>query len=416
VLLVAGLLVSTLTLRIRSQAATAREREQRITMVHMMTRSFAYRRGLKDIVDTAVSHVEVVYGTGAVLYLPAAAGGLKPAGGGHHPFAQSEREQAVAQWVHEHGRPAGYSTDTLPDSIGLYLPLTGGSRTLGVLGVALKERAPLTASLRQVLELFAAQAALALERALLEEVAENRRVAAEAERMRNTLLTTISHDLRTPLAAIAGAASALQDDAKVTDPAARRDLVQTIRDEADRLNAIIQDLLDLTRLEAGSTQLRREWYPVEELIGAVLTRLDARLYGRAVAVKLPATMLMVAVDPVLMEQVLVNLLENALKYTPEGTPIDIVAEGTEEGVRVSVQDRGPGIPVGEEERIFEKFYRISGSARIPGTGLGLPICRAIIMAHGGRIWVENRPDGGAAFRFLVPATGAADPPHTQSAA
>ncbi len=413
VLLATGLLVSTLTLRVRNQAEVAREREQRMTLLHMMTRSFAFRRGLRDIAETAASHVEVLYETPAALLAPDSTGTLIVRAGGQHPFIQSEREQAVAKWVLQHGKPAGFSTDTLPESEGLYLPLGGGGKALGVLAVALKRRPPLTPSLRQVLEMFAAQAALALERALLEESAEQTRVAAETERLRNTLLTTISHDLRTPLAAIAGAASGLADETHALDAATRREMVHTIGEEAERLNTIVQDLLDLTRLEAGTVQVKREWYPLEEIVGAVLVRLESALAGRKVELNMPPHLLMVAVDPVLIEQVLVNLLENAAKYTPPGTSITVAAAEAAEGVQVTVSDQGPGIPAGEEERIFEKFYRLESDGRVPGSGLGLAICRAILTAHGGRIWAERRVGPGVAFHFLLPSSGA--PPDREAA-
>jgi two-component system sensor histidine kinase KdpD len=232
----------------------------------------------------------------------------------------------------------------------------------------------------------------------------------ETERLRGSLLASMSHDLRTPIAVVKGAASSLLDETAALPAGERRDLLETIRDEAERLHTIVRDLLDLSRIESGALVVGKEWCPLEDVVGSALARLDATLAGRDVRVKLPEPLLLVPVDPVLMEQVLTNLLENAAKYTPPGTPLDIEASVGEEGVTVEVSDRGPGIPVDELERVFAKFHRLPGDERVPGSGLGLAICRAIVTAHGGRIWAENREGGGARFRFVLPLEGAGAPP------
>jgi two-component system sensor histidine kinase KdpD len=403
VMLVTGVLVSSLTVRIRSQAAAARERERRTAVLYALTRSFAFRRAVDEIAEAAAAHVEVLFEAKAAVLLADRPGSLVVHAGAEHPFVREERELTVARWVFEHGRPAGSSTDTLPGVQGLYLPLVGGTRTLGVLGIDIGRRPePLNASQRQILDVFVKQAALALERALLADETEQARVAAETERLRSTLLATMSHDLRTPIAAITGAATSLLDESAALPSHERRNLLETIREEADRLNRIVRDLLDLNRIESGAVAVRKEWCPLEEIVGSALVRLDDILSGREVEVKLPSPLLLVPVDPVLMEQVLTNLLENAAKYTPPGSPITIEADSVNGGVMVSVSDRGPGIPIEDIDRIFEKFHRLSGDGSVAGTGLGLAICRAILMAHGGRIWAENREGGGACFRFLLP--------------
>jgi two-component system sensor histidine kinase KdpD len=226
-------------------------------------------------------------------------------------------------------------------------------------------------------------------------------VSIESERLRNTLLSSVSHDLRTPLAAITGGTSTLLDPAARLDDAGRRELVQTMHGEADRLDRLVQNLLEMTRLESGSVQVRKEWHAIEEPVGAALHRLGPRLRGRQVAARVPADLPLVAMDPVLIEQVLINLLDNALKYTPEGSPIEIAAFQEGDGVVVDVADRGPGLAPGDEQRVFEKFYR-SPRAPARGSGLGLSICRGIVEAHGGVIEAANRPGGGAVFRFTLP--------------
>jgi two-component system sensor histidine kinase KdpD len=220
------------------------------------------------------------------------------------------------------------------------------------------------------------------------------------------LLSSLSHDLRTPLAGITGAASSLLQDIEGMRPEVRRDLLQTVVEESKRMNRLIGNLLDMIRVETQTLVVQRDWQPLEEPIGVALIRLDDALQGRVVRVDLPADLPLVPIDGLLIEQVIINLLENALKYTPAGTPIEISARAGDGVVSVAVADRGPGLPPGEEGRIFEKFYRAPDPTPTAGVGLGLTICRGIVQAHGGRIWAENRPDGGAVFRFTLPMIGA----------
>jgi two-component system sensor histidine kinase KdpD len=223
---------------------------------------------------------------------------------------------------------------------------------------------------------------------------------AETERLRNMLLSSISHDLRTPLAAITGAASSLLEGADLLDAAASHELKETIYEEADRLTRLVTNLLDMTRLEAG-VQARKEWHALEDVLSAALSRLERRLHGRPVIARLPEDLPLVPLDDVLIEQVFINLIENALKYTPPGSPLEVTARAGDDEVTVEIADDGPGLAPGDEERAFEKFYRGS-VAGAGGAGLGLAICRGIVLAHGGRIWAENRPRGGAVFRFTLP--------------
>jgi two-component system sensor histidine kinase KdpD len=261
--------------------------------------------------------------------------------------------------------------------------------------------------------------ALAMERATLSEETAKARREIEAEQLRSSLLSSVSHDLRTPLAVITGATSTLLEGAQTVSEVTRHDLLTTVLEEAERLNRLIRNLLDMTRLESGAVKVKKEWLPLEELVGAALNRLDARLSGREVHVELPADLPLVPCDAVLIEQTLINLLENAAKYSTGA--IDIGATVTSGELVVEIADRGPGVPPGQEKRVFEKFQRASHEGNPDGVGLGLTICRAIVTAHGGRIWVTNREGGGAAFRFALPMDGespplpASEPPERRAA-
>jgi len=401
VMLVVALLVSSRTVRLREQAEEARARERRTASLYAMGRQFVIETGVAEIARVAVGHVRELLGVEAIVLLSDRAGNLTPCGGAEFEFAGDAQEMAVARWVHQHGRLAGHGTDTLPGSKALYIPLVGSAGHLGVFGLALSRREePPTPSEWQIAETFVAQTALALERALLVERAASARVAAETERTRSALLSAVSHDVRTPLASIAGAASALS--APGLDEAARAELLATIREEAGRLTRLIGDLVDLTRLESGDLSVRKEPYPLEEIVASAVERLAVLLAGRELVHERPEEVLVAPVDPVLLEQVLVNLLENAAKYTPPGSPLTVRIAQQEGAAVIEVADRGPGLPPGEEARVFERFYRAADHHRAHGTGLGLTVCEAIVRAHRGRITAENRAGGGALFRITLP--------------
>ena len=403
VMLVVALVISSLAVRIRAQAESARERERRMASLYAMSRELAGARSVGALREAAVRHIAEVFGSRVVVLLPQPDGRLAPDEGDAAHFPLDASELAVSQWVHEHGQVAGQGTDTLPGASGLYLPLTGSRGGVGVLGVRPVDPRPLQApeQLHQ-LEAFASQTALAIERAQLAEEAERAQVRAETERLRNSLLSSVSHDLRTPLASITGAASTLLENETHLDAGTRRDLLESLHEEADRLNRLVQNLLEMTRLESGTLQLHTEWHPVEEVVGAALGRFGKALARRAVTTRVPPDLPLVPMDDVLIEQVLINLLDNALKYTPAESPIEVSAEDGGGVVLIEVADRGPGLPAGEERRIFEKFHRAETAPSQRGAGLGLAICRGIVHAHGGRIWAENRPGGGVSVRFTLP--------------
>ncbi|MCU0492790.1 MAG: sensor histidine kinase KdpD [Chloroflexaceae bacterium] len=424
VMLLIGVIISTLTVRTRQQAEAARTRERRTAALYELSRDFASTRGLENLLQAAVKHISTTFESRIVVLLPVENNKLQPWGGvigwwgttveERMVYAPDAGDQGVAQWVYEHGQMAGQGTDTLPGAEALYMPLVGSRGTVGVLGVLPGQpRRFQEPEQLHLLETFASQSALALERARLANEAQQAQLQIETERLRNSLLSSVSHDLRTPLAAITGAASSLLDEASSLDTTTRAELAQAVYDEAGRLNRLVGNLLDMTRLESGALQVQKEWQPLEEVVGAALTRLHQHLGNRPVVTDMPPDLPLVPLDGVLIEQVLINLLENALKYTPADSPLEIRAylsqpRGSQpalQSVTVEVADRGPGIPHGDEGRIFEKFYRVNevGSGR--GVGLGLTICKGIVEAHGGQIWAENRPGGGSVFRFTLPLDG-----------
>jgi two-component system sensor histidine kinase KdpD len=403
VMLLVGLVTSGLAVRTRAQAEAAREREQRTAALYAMSRELASTRGVDALLTIAVRHISEVFRSQVVVLLGSSGGPPAPWSGSQ--FALDGSELGVARWVHEHHQPAGLGTATLPGASALYLPLLAPRGPVGVLGVRPAERHAFDApdQLHQ-LETFANQTALAIERAQLATEAQQAEVRIETERLRNSLLSSVSHDLRTPLATITGAASTILENGSRLDAQTRRELLESVREEADRLNRLVQNLLEMTRLQSGALQLRKEWHPLEEVIGAALGRLGKQLGDRRVDTNVPSDLPLVPIDDVLIEQVLVNLLDNAIKYTPSQSPIRVIATATDEAVTVEVADHGPGLPRGAEDKVFEKFYRaVPTEGR--GAGLGLAICQGIVTAHGGHIWAQNLPEGGVAFLFTLPLAG-----------
>ncbi len=422
IMLLAALLISNLTIRIRLQASAARERERRVRELYAMSRDVSSLRQVDELAESAIRHISEVFDGKAAVLLDNGGKQLRTA---TTQFPIDEREQGVAQWVYEHGEAAGNGTKTLASSSGLYLPLKAARGVIGVLGIRPddSQRFRVPEQLHS-LEAFVNQTALAIERAMLAKAAEDARVQIETEQLRNSLLSSVSHDLRTPLAAITGSASTLIDPNLVLADDTRRELTQSIYGEAERLNRLVNNLLDMTRLEAGLQGgrmiVQKEWGSVEEIIGSTLLRLEKQIGSREVKTHVPSDLPMVAFDAILVEQVLVNLLENALKYTPDDSPISVSAWSAKRGemagqdahatVVVEVADYGPGLRPGDEPHVFEKFYRgaphPNGKAKAPsGTGLGLAICKAIVLAHNGQIWAKNRIGGGVSFQFTLPIEG-----------
>jgi two-component system, OmpR family, sensor histidine kinase KdpD len=406
VMLAVGLIISGLAANIRTRARIAGYREQRTAALYAMSRELGTAEDLGEMLRIAVKHVAQVFESQAVILLPDGDGRIRAPRGDSANASLRGADLSVAQWVFDHEAPAGLGTDTLPGALAHYLPLTGSQGEIGVLAILpANARRVFVPEQQRLLETFASQIALALERAQLGTAAKQSELAAESERLRNALLAAISHDLRTPLASIVGASSSLLERGERMDPAARSELARAIQEEAGRMSGLIDNVLDMARLESGAASLNRQWHPLEEIVGATLKRLDRALTGFRVVTHLPAELPLVNVDGVLIGQLLANLLENAAKYTPQGTTVSISAETGPEEIVVSVADEGPGLPPGEEERVFDKFHRAAPEGPQSGVGLGLSICKAIVQAHGGTIAAENLPAGGAVFRFTLPLTG-----------
>jgi two-component system sensor histidine kinase KdpD len=403
IMLTVGLIISGLTASVRLQARVAGHRERRTALLYAMSRELAATRGLERMASVAVRHVSEVFDSQVVVLLPDAGGRVRHPRGESIAGSLHGADLGIAQWVQDHGLPAGLGTDTLPGSEALYLPLKGSHAVLGVLGVLpANARRVLLPEQFHLLETFAGQVALALERAQLAEQAQRASIDAETEGLRNALLASISHDLRTPLAVIAGASSSLAERGEQLPAPERTALARSIYQQSRQMGDLVAKVLEMTRLEAGGIALERDWHTLAEITGSVLRRLRERLAAHPVRVEMPAELPLARVDATLVEQVFANLLENAAKYTPAGTAITLRAALESGEFLVSVEDEGPGLPPGDPEQLFAKFKRGSSEGSIGGVGLGLAICRAIVHLHGGRIWAERRPEGGTAFRFTLP--------------
>ena len=403
IMLAVALIISNLTASVRLQANVAGHRERRTALLYAMTRELAGTRGQQAMARVAVRHVGEVFDCQVVVLLPDASGRLHYPTGDAQPASLRGADLAVAQWVQDHGEPAGFGTDTLPAAGAVYLPLKGSQATLGVLAVLpANPRRVLLPEQFHLLETFAGQIAIALERASLAEQAQHAQVQAETEGLRNALLASISHDLRTPLAVIAGASSSLVERGERLKPDERKALAHSVYEQSRQMSELVGNVLQMTRLEAGGIALNRDWHAISEITGSVLRRIEDRLGGHPVEVDLPLELPLVRVDAALIEQMLVNLIENAIKYTPPETRIALRADRRDDALVISVEDNGPGLPDGDPEQLFAKFYRGASESPVTGVGLGLAICRAIVHLHGGKIWAERRPEGGAAFRFTLP--------------
>lgn len=424
-LLGVGVLISTLTAQAREQTRAAQERTTQTRTLYELSRDLSMVLDPADAARTVMAHIERVFCGNATVLL-AIGKSLEPIPHSSG-FDLDEHEGHTAAWVYDNGQPAGVGMEMCSAAKGIYLPLNSTQGVVGVLGfqpvlpvlntsegseaaVPADQAVPLTPEQLRLLEAFASLTAQALTRIELAREARQAQLLRESEKLQSALLSSISHDLRTPLASITGALSSLRDDAAYLDETARTLLVNTAWEQAIRLDEFVGNLLDITRLEAGVRKVQPELCDVQDLVGVALERLGERLEGRELVLDVPDSLPPVPLDLPLMAQALINVLDNALKYSPVDRPITIKAEATDAGLRLTVADKGPGIPEGDATRIFDKFYRVSRSAEVTGTGLGLPIGKGIVEAHGGRIWAANQKGGGAAFTILLPAKDSSTSP------
>ncbi len=401
-LFLVGLVISQLAARASEQAEAARQREAETAELYDLSRDLASAADVGSILSVLQAHLEQTFSRTIAVLLPQ----------DNHLVVRTisedmdlnDEEMAVADWVYRHAEAAGRHTNTLPAAQLRYLPLRTSKKVVGVLGVGKPNtiNTDLTSAQRRLMEAFANQGAQAVERALLEE--QNRQIALlqSAEKLQNALLNSISHDLRTPLVAITGALSALDENFSELDEASRSALIENARGESDRLNRLVGNLLNMTRIESGAIKLNLEPGDVQDLIGTALDQLGKRANKNKIKVDVQPNLPLIPMDFTLMVQVVVNLLENAIKYSPEDSLIEVTAALHGDTTRLQILDRGAGIPSDDLARVFDKFYRVQRPESVSGTGLGLSISKGIVEAHGGEVRAINRENGGTILEVELP--------------
>jgi two-component system, OmpR family, sensor histidine kinase KdpD len=396
---VVALAMGHLTARLRAQQAAERRREERATALYMLTRELAQASDFADLLAIVIREVGTAAKAEVGLSLPEEGSGGTLTTYFASTWSMSEKEESVASWAFLHRQPAGRGTDTLPSAEGLHVPLITGERALGVLSLRFRKAAPLTAERRDLLEAFVRQIGLVLDRQRLRDAAQEAKLIAESERLSKTLLNSISHEIRTPIAAISSAANSMSQAGGDEDFQQR--MVSEIQEAARRLNRLVGNLLSITRLETGRVQPKLDWCDVVDLVQSTLKDIEKDLAGHPVTLEMGPRPPLVRMDFVLMQQSLTNLLLNVALHTPVQTPIQISAIAEAETLILMVADRGPGLPADSLPFVFDKFYRVA-SAPAGGTGLGLAIVKGFVEAQGGQVRAENRPGGGAVFTIQMP--------------
>jgi two-component system sensor histidine kinase KdpD len=400
-LFIVSLLVSSLTARVREQAGAAVQREKQTSVLYDLSKDLTSAADLLQVANIIISQIGRAFGRDVAIFLPdnqqlqifASSPNYQP----------DENELAVAAWAYQHDQPAGRGTDTLPAASLRCHPLKTSNGIVGVLGVRSKDQTNfLSSEQRLTLAAFANQSALAIERARLSEQASQAELLRATESLQTALLNSISHDLRTPLVSITGALSSLDEDNGTLNESTRRALIENARGEADRLNRLVGNLLNMTRIESGAIKLRLEAEDIQDVIGTALEQLGSRVANRKIQVNVPAGFPLVPMDFTLIAQVLVNILENAIKYSPADSTIEASAELLDEKIRLKIADRGSGIPSEDLTRVFDKFYRVQRPENVSGTGLGLSISKGIIEVHHGTIYASVREGGGTIITIELP--------------
>ena len=405
-LLLVGVVVSSSAAMLRDQVQALRNREAHLDALNSLSRELTRAINLEEMLQSVVTHVDNVFNHPVAILLPVK-DSLQPVAASRDLALGSTELEAATQAYHLR-QPAGYGTELLPGTSLFCLPLVTAGRSVGVIGIGRAAGSPdITIEQRQLLDGFASLAALAIERARLAEQANQAKILENSERLQSALLSSISHELRTPLVSITGALSTLADapeppNSGHVEASAWHEMVDTAYEEAQRLNMLVGNLLDMTRLEAGVFRLNREPCDVQDLVGIALARFAQRHDTHPIRVTLPEALPFVSIDVALMTQVLLNLLDNAVKYSPDRAPVEI--QGWLEGheVALAVIDQGIGIPEADLPNVFDKFYRTSRSHGFSGIGLGLSISKGIVEAHGGRMWADNHPSGGAMISLALP--------------
>lgn len=407
VMLITNFVITGQASRLRMQAIFARKRERDTQTFYELTRALASAQDTAHMAETTAKHIQESFNVNATILVPENTGRLVVATG-QLPGFDDAKEIGAIQWCFDHAERTGHATTTMPSAAGLYFPLSAPTGAKGVLGVT-----PTTigrdflAEEIAALEVISSLLASSFERAGATETAEAAKIETEKEKLRNVLLSSVSHDLRTPLASIIGSSSTIMTEVEKLSKTTVAELAQGINHEASRLSRMVTNLIDVTNLESGTLKLNMQPYYAEELIGAVLTRLQTILAPHCLVKQMDKNLPMLMVDGMMIEQVFANILENAAKYTPSGSTITIKARQVRWNILVTISDNGPGVPAGAERKIFDKFFAIDKTFAHKGTGLGLAICAGIIKAHHGEIWQESASEGGASFNFTLPVADTA---------
>jgi len=406
IFMLVGFITGSLSDRLKKQVNYSQQREKSVSALYALSRDIAAVDKMDAVLESIASNVAGSMDGQVILLLPneKAALELKKASG-YHDFL-NEKELAVANWVFEKGQKAGRETENFGAAAALYLPLSTEQGTLGILGILFNEdKVPSDPDRIPLLEAFAGLAAIAINRTKLAGQARESLALVESERLRTALFNSLSHDLRTPLSSIIGAVTGLIEDQNVIySPEARNELLQTILQGAKRMNRFVSNLLDMARLESGMLKLNKEWCDLQDIIGVAINRLGESIIRRPIDINIQEDLPLIQADCLLIEQVFINLLDNALKYSEADSKIAVTIRRQGKQLEIAVANRGPGIAETDLSKVFDKFYRLSSPLQVSGTGLGLAICKGFVEAHGGNIWAENNKLGGVTITFTLPLT------------
>jgi two-component system sensor histidine kinase KdpD len=399
-LFIVGIVISSLALKERAQAEAAKNREMHALSLYNLSQDLVKSINIERVFQIVLNHVSATFNAETAVVMKD--GGNLPVKMKSHDFIQNEADRRAVIWAFENGIPAGFNTLNIPEANAHYIPLRTTRENFGVLGVLFKNRRKTLGTEQQrLLETFANQISFAVERIKLLEEVQHAELLKQTEKLHTAFLNSVSHDLRTPLATISGALSSAMHDRHINKENYRA-LIATAYDEAIRLNQLVGDLLDMAKIEAGALYLHKKSADVRDLIGTTLKQMKKTLKDHAVTIDIPESVPEIEIDFVFMMKVLTNIFDNAVKYSLAKKEIDIVVAVIQDTVEIKISDRGIGIPESDIKYIFDKFYRIKRPQTYEGTGLGLSVCKGIVDAHNGKIWVANRQGGGSVITIALP--------------
>lgn len=401
VMMIVSLITGTLTTRVKYESQRAELREKRMRMLYELERDLLAIRNIKEVAQVAAKDVSQLFGTSVLVTVSDVGGQTGQAYiEGDNVFDSGSELSACIEAFHS-GNACGTGTPLFSESRAYFQPIKGQRGVLGVIGIALPSGSQIPEGQRMFPETIGAQIALAIEREQMYERQQRAQLEIERERLKGDLLRSVSHDLRTPLAGILGAASTVKENYELLTDDVRKDFLQDICTDAEWLNHLVDNILSMTRLSEGKVILKKEMEAVEELVAGAVQRIKKRTQNKDISISIPDELIMIPVEGILIEQVIVNLLDNAIKHTPENAKVHVAVEREGDNIEFSVHDSGPGIPEEELSLVFDRFFTSAKQGR-RGFGLGLAICKSIVEAHGGKITAFNDPNGGAVFRFVLP--------------